>query len=625
MCGIFGVLMADRTRTPDAAVLRAMGDVIRHRGPDDEGFFVSRGIGLGMRRLSIIDLKTGHQPIGSEDGRLQVVFNGEIYNYRQLTHELLDRGHSFATTSDTEVLVHLFEDRGRHCVERLRGMFAFALWDARAGRLVLARDRLGIKPLYYAETPAGLVFGSELKSILRVPGFERTVDVEALCAYLRYGYVPDPLSIFRRVRKLPPGHVLVAAPGTAPEVHAYWDPVPFFEASRQAPGAWRPEELRERLADSVRSHLVSDVPLGAFLSGGIDSSAVVALMAAELGRSVKTFSIGFAEPSFNELPWARLVSARFATEHHELVVEPQSLDLLARIVEHFDEPFADPSAIPTYFVSRLAREHVKVVLSGDGGDELFAGYDRYVVDRRRRGWDALSRVGAGSLVRRLSDTLPEGTRGKNYLFNVSLPRTERYLDSVSHFRPAAVRRLVSTDVLGGLPEVEDALAPHVARGATLGFPSRLQYLDLKSYLPGDILTKVDRMSMAHSIEARVPLLDHELVEFAAALPPGQRLRGTATKYLLKRALTDLVPREVLFRSKQGFAVPIAAWFRDGLGGYLHDHLLADGALAHGLLRRPAVESLFALYRETARPEYLQRLWCLLVFELWHRAFVATRP
>ncbi len=602
-----------------------MGDAVRHRGPDDEGFFLDGRVGLGMRRLSIIDLKTGQQPIHNEDESLQVVLNGEIYNYRALTQELLERGHTFYSNSDTEVIVHLYEELGKECVHRLRGMFAFALWDAKARTLFIARDRLGIKPLYYAETPGGLVFASELKSLVRFPGLRREVDPAGLLGYLQLGYVPDPLSILRGVFKLLPGHWLERRPDGTVEVKPYWDPAPFFEragALDSEQGVL--EELRRRLGEAVRLHLVSDVPLGAFLSGGIDSSTVAALMAAEVGGRVKTFSIGFKEREFNELPYARVVAQRLGAEHHELVVSPESVDLIERIIGHFDEPFADASAIPTYLVSMLASGHVKVVLSGDGGDELFAGYDRYVVDHRRRHGDVISRLGMSGVFRSVSRALPEGARGKNYLFNISLPRMERYIDGVSHYPPHSLRQLLSGDLVAQLHDTgSHVFAPHVARGAALDFPSRLQYLDMKTYLPGDILTKVDRMSMAHSIEARVPLLDHELVEYVAAMPAHYKLREGATKYLFKRAIEELVPREILFRRKQGFGVPLDHWFRGKSRDYLRERLLSPGALRHGFFNRSYVETLWNSYVTNRRMDALDRLWGLLVFEVWHQAYLET--
>lgn len=626
MCGIFGIYLASPDRVVELGVLEAMGAAIRHRGPDDDGFLVDGPLGLGMRRLSIIDLKTGHQPIHNEDGSVQVVLNGEIYNYRELAQRLLEQGHHLYTASDTEVIVHLFEEYGRSCVDHLRGMFAFALWDRKSRTLMLARDRLGIKPLYYSQTPAGVIFGSELKSILEFPGFRREISLTALRAYLRYGYVPEPLAIFEGVLKLAPGHVAIVRDGRTVAVSSYWDSAPFFEAPREVPSEEALcEQLRTELADAVRSHLVSDVPLGAFLSGGIDSSLVVAFMARELGRSVKTFSIGFEEDGFNELPYARLTAALLGTDHHELIVRPESVDLIERIAAHFDEPFADPSAIPTYLVSRLAREQVKVVLSGDGGDELFAGYDRYTVDRRRAGYDRLTTLGAAGLARWISQRLPETAPGKNYLFNISLSRMDRYVDSVSHFAPLRQRALLSEGLTAtGLAGNPDPFAPHISRSRLLDFPTRLQYLDLETYLPGVILTKVDRMSMAHSLEARVPLLDHVLVEFAARIPSHYMLRGDTTKYILKRALEGVLPPEILNREKQGFAVPLRHWFRGELDGYLRDVLLGADSLGHGYFNRQYVEDLVDLFARTGKPECLTRLWALLVFEIWYRTVFRGR-
>ncbi len=620
MCGIFGFYLSDPSKQLSGNPLQAMGDAIRHRGPDDEGYLLDGSIGLGMRRLSIIDLQTGHQPVRNEDGSLQVVFNGEIYNYQELARDLEERGHKFYTTSDTEVIVHLYEEFGRECVQRLRGMFAFALWDRNAHTLFIARDRLGIKPLYYAETPWGLVFASEMKSLFHFAELHREISPEGLLAYLQFGYIPDPLSILRGVFKLPAGHWLEVRPQGTVEVKSYWDPAPFFETvQRPRSEDALIEELRWRLAEAVRLHLVSDVPVGAFLSGGIDSSAVVALMASELGHPVKTFSIGFTQTEFNELPYARVVAQRYGAEHHEMIVQPESVDLIERLVGYFDEPFADPSAIPTYFVSKLARQHVKVVLSGDGGDEIFAGYDRYVTDYRRRRYDFISHLGGASLVRRLSDVMPEGAPGKNYLFNISLPRMERYLDGISHFPQRDLRSLLSGEMVEKLDgNGLHIFSPHLTRGELLAFPSRLQYLDLKTYLPGDILTKVDRMSMAHSVESRVPLLDHSLVEFVAGIPSGYKLREGATKYIFKRALHGLLPAEVMSRGKWGFAVPLKYWFRDGLETYLHEHLLGSDALRHGYFNRSYVERLFGLYGRTGKVTYLDRLWTLLVFEIWFR-------
>src|SRR6267378_4635439 len=611
MCGIFGLFDADANTPVDRRLLQRMGDVLAHRGPDGGGVYTDRGFGMGMRRLSIIDLKTGDQPLANEDGSVWVVFNGEIYNYRELTTELLEKGHRFATASDTEVLVHLYEEHGEACVDKLRGMFAFAIWQPSRRTLFLARDRLGIKPLYYAQTPKGVVFGSELKAVAECPQVPRTVNRHSVAAYLQYGYVPDPLTILDGVAKLAPGHTLTVRKGRAGVPRRYWDPTACFRnPAPPAPEEEESEALWLLLRDAVRSHLVSDVPVGAFLSGGVDSSTVVALMAAEVGVPVKTFSVGFQEPDYNELGYARRIAERFGTEHHELIVGAEDLGLLDDLLGAFDEPFADASAIPTYLVSRLARQHVKVVLSGDGGDELFAGYDRYMVDHRRRHLGRLGDIGLGGGLRVLSRILPEGTPGKNLAYNLSLPRMERYLDSISLFP----RRALEKSLLD--PAVAYDGEPLFATTQTAGLDplSRLQALDLRTYLPGDILTKLDRMSMANSLEARVPLLDHHLVEFAGALPVPLRLRAEQTKYLLRRVIRGKVPPEVLTRPKQGFAVPLEAWLSERLPEFFHDMLGEASRLAHVGIRASAVRSLMDLSARKRRPDHCRRLWALAVLD-----------
>jgi asparagine synthase (glutamine-hydrolysing) len=491
-------------------------------------------------------------------------------------------------------------------------MFAFALWDGRRQTLLLARDRLGIKPIYYAQTPRGLVFGSELKALIVNPWVRRRVDPSGLAAYLRFGYVPDPLSILEGVAKLPPGHVLIVREGHAGAPQRYWDPTSHFrDTDESLDEAEAGVRLWSLLGDAVRSHLVSDVPVGAFLSGGVDSSAVVGLMAREAGVPVKTFSVGFREAGFDEAPYARRVAEWFGTEHHELIATPQDLGLLDEVLAACDEPFADASAIPTYLVSRLARQHVKVVLSGDGGDELFAGYDRYVVDQREKRLGILGDLGWGAPLRLVSDVLPEGARGKNFLRHFSLPRMERYLDAISLFPDRALRDLLEPDVASAsLPLFEDALRASEGLDAL----SRLQDLDLRTNLPGDILTKVDRMSMAHSLEARVPLLDHPLVEFACRLPAGLRMRGRHTKYLLRRLLRGRVPEEVLARPKVGFGVPIRSWFGKRLPGFFRDRLGNGRRLEEIGIRPHALRALVDLFEQHGREEHCYRLWALTVLD-----------
>jgi asparagine synthase (glutamine-hydrolysing) len=627
MCGIAGFVGdADALAGGERRdVLERMCRVIAHRGPDDQGTLVEGGAALGMRRLSIIDLAGGHQPLSGCDAALSIVFNGEIYNYRELQRELEARGHAFKTSCDTEAIVHAFEEYGPACVEHLRGMFAFAIWDERRRRLFVARDRVGKKPLYYALTPRGtLVFGSELKSLLAHPEVGREIDPAALDAYLTYGYVPDPLSIFRGVEKLPPGCHLTFEGGRA-RVEQYWD---FrFEESKERREEDYLEELRALLDESVRLRLVADVPLGAFLSGGVDSSTVVGLMARHTDRPVKTFSIGFNEDSYNELKYARVAAEHFGTDHHEFVVTPDICSVVDELVWHFDEPFADSSSIPTYMVSKLAREHVKVVLSGDGGDELFAGYTRYAIDRQRSGFARLPRFVREGVMQRAARRLPHGARGRNFIHDVAFDDLDRYLESVSVFTRLNKASLYTEDfrrsLNGGAGRPAEMFRAHAARSGSADPLDALLYLDSKTYLPGDILTKVDRMSMAASLEARVPLLDHKLIEFVTRIPSSLKLRGSETKYLLKRAVRDLVPPEILDRPKQGFGVPIEQWINQQLRDRVRGTLTERRSLERGFAEPRYVELLFAEH-ERGRRDHSTELWALFVLELWHRQFVDDR-
>ena len=619
MCGIYGAFSTDAARPVRIEVLDRMAQVLAHRGPDGEGRHVAGPFGMGMCRLSIIDLASGTQPMSNEDKTLWVVFNGEIYNYRELTADLVARGHRFATASDTEVLIHLYEEYGDGCVEPLRGMFAFAIWDGPRRELFLARDRLGIKPLYYAATSEGFLFGSELKALVQSPWLAPRLDRKGLGAYLQYGYVPDPLSILEGVAKVPPGHTLRIRSGRPDAPRRYWQPTDHFKTGRRpASEAQGAAELWERLEDAVRFHMVSDVPVGAFLSGGVDSTAVVSIMARTSRRPVKTFSVGFREDRYNELPYARQVAEACGTEHHELLVEPNDLKVLEELLSGFDEPFADSSAIPTYLVSRLARQHVKVVLSGDGGDELFAGYDRYGVDRGRRHLGLAGDLGLGGVLRAASALLPVGG-GRNTLYTLSLPRLQRYIHSISLFPRQALEAVLEGDVGAARVDIA-ALADR-----DLDSLSRLQDLDLKTYLPGDILTKVDRMSMANSLEARVPLLDHPLVEFACSLPPDLQLRAGTTKYLLKRALEGRVPAEVLTRAKQGFAVPLESWFSGSIPGFFRDELADTSHLIGVGIRRPEIGRLLDRFETTRRRDYCDRLWALVVLNRAVRRLLGPRP
>ena len=581
MCGIAGFIENSASRANLAAdektaVLNRMCRVIKHRGPDDQGILVRGRVALGMRRLSIIDLEGGNQPLTGCDDSVTVVFNGEIYNYRELQLKLEALGHRFHTHSDTEAIVHAYEEYGAKCVDHLRGMFAFALWDERSQQLFIARDRVGKKPLYYSLTGNGtLVFGSELKSLLEHPAIKCETNVDALDAYLSFGYVPDPLSIFRGIVKLPPGHHLSFVDGRV-TVEQYWD-------FSYAPAEVKKEEdyldeLRALLDEAVRLRLVSDVPLGAFLSGGVDSSAVVGLMSRASSQPVKTFSIGFEEDSYNELKFARVAAKHFGTDHHEFIVTPDICDIVDELVWHFDEPFADSSAIPTYMVSKLARQYVTVVLSGDGGDELFAGYTRYQVDRKRSKLSRLPRVVRERMMRPVSANLPHGAWGRNYLRNVSLDPLDRYIDNISIFTELNKLALYTDDLKSSVaqgPIGASMFRSYAASIETGDALDPLLYLDSKTYLPGDILTKVDRMSMAASLEARVPLLDHKLIEFVTRIPASLKMKGLETKYIFKRAMRGLVPDEILERPKQGFGMPMQEWINLQLRGRIHDTLTSS--------------------------------------------------
>ena len=623
MCGIAG--FADRQhpsgsrKETDFALVHAMCEVIRHRGPDDEGIHVEGGVGLGMRRLSIIDLSTGHQPMHNEDESVWIVFNGEIYNYRELRAQLEAAGHRFYTSSDTETIVHAYEQWGEECFARLRGMFGLALWDRRARTLLLARDRAGIKPLHYAEHGGRLYFGSELKSLLAAGAVDGAIDLESLDHYLSFLYTPRDRSIFNGVSKLPPGHALRWRHGHA-EVRPFWQ----ISADQTFRGTAEDaaEELRRVLADAVRSHMVSDVPLGAFLSGGVDSSAVVGLMAEASDRPVKTFSIGFDEPEYDELEHARTVAAHFSTDHHEFVVRPDALGILDRLIEHFDEPFADSSAIPTWYVSEIARQHVTVVLSGDGGDELFGGYDRYLPHPRVERFDRLPIPGRRKVAAMVWPLLPHGAQGKNFLRHVSLGTDARFIDSVALFRDDEKAALYSPELRASLrgASAKKTLARHFDRFAALAPHDRMMRFDFETYLPEDVLTKVDRMSMAHSIESRVPLLDNSVIDFAAALPAHLKIRQGRRKHVLKEAVKGLLPPGILDRKKQGFGVPLDVWFRGRLRDVFADVLGSARTRQRGYFQPAFIERIVQEH-VSGRRDHTLRLWQLLVFELWQRHYV----
>jgi asparagine synthase (glutamine-hydrolysing) len=615
------MLRLDDGPPPDPGVLRKMNACIVHRGPDSAGELVEGPLAMAMRRLSIIDLAGGDQPIANEDGSIQVIQNGEIYNYRELSRELTSRGHQLRTSSDTEVIAHLYEEYGLDFARRLRGMFAIAIWDARRRRLLLVRDRYGIKPLFYREKDGVISFASELKSLLVQPGFDRAVDLGALEAYLALNYVPTPLTIFREARKLPAGEMMICEDGsTATRRYAHPQPVDSAAVRRESTEELA-EELRRRLRDSVRAHLVADVPVGVLLSGGVDSGALLALAAAESDERVQSFTVGFHEESWSEAGPAKMMADRFGTDHHELLVEPDAVELLPRIVEIFDEPFADNSALPTYLVSQLAAEHVKVVLSGEGGDELFGGYFSYVGDiwapRIGPGVRALrsviERLPSGSGSARLEDRLKRFARGAH------LPQPERHVSWSQVFSTEMRDRLLIEREGGGF----DPLAAHRQRwleSAGAEELSRAQDLDFGVYMVDNILTKIDRASMACSLESRVPFLDPQVTDFAFALPSNRKVRLLEKKRLLRKALEPLLPKEIIGARKRGFALPVAGWFRGELLAFARDTLSPERIRAQGLLDPDAVTATIDLH-VSGREDLSRNIWGLICLSIWHDKYI----
>jgi asparagine synthase (glutamine-hydrolysing) len=614
MCGICGI--ASAAGSVDVEVLRGMNSRLTHRGPDSDGVFADGGVALAMRRLSIIDVEGGDQPISNEDGSIAVVQNGEIYNYRELRGELERAGHRFRTSSDTEVLVHLYEERGEAFVERLRGMFALAIWDSRRGRLLLARDRFGIKPLYYRLDEGTLSFASELKALIRQPGFSRSIDPRAVAAYLAFNSIPAPLTIFAEARKLAPGTLALWRDGELIQRrYARPAPVPADEV-RRGPAGELAGELRETLRDSVRAHLVADVPVGVLLSGGVDSAGIVALAAGEQADPVKTFSVGFEEASFDELDRARLIAGRYGTDHHEIVLRPDAVELFPKLVEAFDEPFGDSSALPAYLVSELAAGEVKVALSGEGGDELFGGYYTYVADL------LAPRVGRlAALAAPLAEMLPSSDakvsldyKAKRFARGAGLPPLERH-----HAWKEIFSRGSQAALLDGRDPGWDPVDLYRERYAeTVGAEplARLQDVDLGIYLVDDLLVKTDRSSMAHSLELRVPFLDNEVAAMALGLATPLKVRGLAKKRLLRQALAPLLPREILRAPKQGFSIPVAAWLRGPLQGFARETLSAETLSRQGWLDPATVGGLLDRHC-SGREDLSRQLWGLLGFTLWY--------
>jgi asparagine synthase (glutamine-hydrolysing) len=675
MCGIAGVTWTAPSSPIDLETLRRMTDVLSHRGPDDAGYYHSTaaprglqgtrpyfeaphlsdpaslripagvaGCALGQRRLSIIDLAGGHQPLCNEDGSIWISFNGEIYNYHELQANLERQGHRFRTSSDTEAIVHLYEQHGTACVDHLRGMFAFAIWDNRRRELFMARDRIGKKPLVYRHEPDRLLFASELKSLLQVPGVPREIDPVALDEYLTYQYVPHPHCILRGFQKLPPAHWALYRGGQL-ELHRYWKPA--FEPGaeerhssaesngRSTPGgvfesyADAQRQLRETLTEAVRLRLRSDVPLGAFLSGGIDSTIIAGIMQSLSPRKIKTFSIGFPVKAFDERSYARQAAEHLRTEHHEKVVEPQALEILPKLIWHYDEPFADSSAIPTMYLSQMTRKHVTVALSGDGGDELFAGYERYWAVKIGQTYDRLPAVLRRAIAVPLWQNIPvpgaqrsKRRKVKRLISALRLPPERRYLNWISIFEDFRLRKLYDhewRDRLGGFDAAEFVLAAY-RECPSRDLVTRTMCADVLSYLPCDILTKVDIASMAYGLEARCPFLDQEVIQLAARMPVEYKMPGRKGKKILIETFADLLPPQIQRRSKMGFGVPLSHWFRHELRDLMRDVLLDPATLNRGYFRKQAVEELISEHLDE-RWDHSARLWSLLVFELWQRTYL----
>jgi asparagine synthase (glutamine-hydrolysing) len=649
VCGICGEININQPGV-QADVMKRMCDVMAYRGPDDQGMVFIRGdrsvetgpsgwslpvddgfeVALGHRRLSIIDLSpAGHQPMSNEDGTIWIVFNGEIYNFPELKEELEKKGHLFRSKSDTETIVHGYEEWDVACLKRFRGMFAFAIWDGRRRRLFLARDRLGKKPLVYWMRNGHFIFASEMKSILQAPEVGRRVNLRALHSYLALQYVPCPEGIFEGIQKLPPAHFLLYEPSGGVKVEKYWN-LDFSPVEKKKEDlrelCW---QIRTGLEESVRLRMISDVPLGAFLSGGIDSSIIVGLMAKQSTAPVKTFSIGFDEPEFDELSYARIISRRFATDHHEFVVRPDAIDILNKLVWHFNEPFADSSAIPTYYVAKMTKDFVTVVLTGDAGDENFAGYGRY----RRAKWVATFTKLPESLRKTLMPALLRKcaslhwrektfTRLADFMEGLTGDQARNYAEQVKIFNGKEMDNLYSDEMRGHVKRIDPFgfLVDAFQEAKTDDLVDKLLHLDIHSYLPEDLLVKVDIATMANSLEARVPFLDHTFMESVAAIPSHLKLRGTQSKFILKQAFADLLPEIVLNRKKMGFGVPVSRWFREELKGYVYDVLLDERTLRRGYFKRDAIQRLLDEH-VGLRNDHSAKIWALLFLETWFRVFI----
>ncbi len=657
MCGICGILNIDSESGIQEETIRKMCKVMEYRGPDDEGIYLGwkrneqNNVGLGIRRLAIIDLKTGHQPIHNEDGTIWIVCNGEVYNFKELRKKLENEGHHFYTNSDVEVIIHLYETYGIDCLEFLRGMFAFAIWDEKKNRLFLARDRLGQKPLCYTNCRNQLIFASEIKSILQVPRIPREVNLPAIHNYLTYQYVPSPLTAFKNIRKLPPAHYLVCEMGKI-SIERYWN-LNMNNKIKMTEDEYC-KRIREVLEEAVKLRLVSDVPLGAFLSGGIDSSIIVGIMSKLMGRRVKTFSVGFEDRAYDELKYARIVAKHFKTDHHEYVVKPDAIKLLPKLIWHYNEPFADSSAIPTYYVAEKTSQEVTVALNGDGGDENFAGYPRYRAVKLAEYFEKLPLWIRKDIIDGIVKLIPYspeqkayGRRVRRFMKSVNYSREQRYIrwtcifdnerknELYTPFFKEAVEGIDSFDYL--LNHFKTGLinqtttdkglmdqTPADKKGMGQDFLDTTLFVDIMTYLPNDLFVKMDIATMANSLEARSPFLDHKLMEFTASIPSNLKLKGFNSKYILKKAFSNLLPYQILHRGKMGFGVPVSRWLRNELKKYIYEILLSRESLQRGYFREDYLK-LIVDEHCNKRYDHGSRLWALLNFELWHRMFIDRIP
>ncbi len=626
MCGIVGSVNAN-SRQVSREIVEKMNRCITHRGPDEDGFFIKENVGLAMRRLAIIDLKGGQQPIFNEDHTKAIVFNGEIYNFQEIKQDLEKRGHKFYTNCDTETIVHLYDEYGADCVHHLRGMFAFAIWDETDKSLFIARDRLGKKPLLYSHQPNGdLIFGSEFTALLAHPAISREVDMEAIDAYLSFLCVPAPLTAYKHIRKLEPANWMRWKNGEI-ETKRYWSPD--FSKKIKITEEEAIEETTRILRESTKLRLISEVPLGAFLSGGVDSSMIVALMAQESSQPVKTFSIGFEDQDFSELKYAKIVAEHVGAEYNEFIVKPDALEVLPTLVEHYGEPYADSSAIPTYYVSKETRKHVTVALNGDGGDESFAGYERYAAMRLAEKYYEIPEFLRKNFVENAVELIPTSeikrSRArdlKRFVKAASLPKVERYFRWVSAIDRKSKAELYTEDFARqtDVYDSADFIGKWFAKSDGSGILDATLFTDQMTYLPNDLLVKVDIASMANSLEARSPFLDHKVIEFAASLPESLKMKRTETKSLLKKAAARLVPPEVIYRRKMGFGVPIGNWFRGEMKDFVRDVLLSEKSLNRGIAKREVVEK-YVNEHINAERDYTFQIWTLMMMELWFQRFI----